>query len=377
MTPKYLFGGEICWREASKERCFLVQRLTSKHALKPFLTNTKTMKALKIIGITLGILIAIVLILGAIAPKKIVVERSTTMDAPIDLVFNTVNDLSTWEAWSPWKEMDPTMKVTMGEQTTGAGASYSWTAEEAGNGEMSITSSTPTSEIKTRVEFDGMGGADGHFDFGNTEEGTKVTWGFESEMPFPMNAMLLFQDMEGMVGKDFDRGLELLKGIVEVKAQEMGNTNFEIEAIDLPERFYVAVRKTVSMDKITETYAENFGKIYKALTDDGIEMAGMPSGLYYTWDEEKQETDMAVGIPTTKKAEVDAFTSITLPAGKGLLINYYGPYEGLEDAHIAMERYLTKNGMNATMPAIEEYVTDPQAESDPNKWLTKVIYHVE
>ncbi len=335
------------------------------------------MKALKIIGITLGILIALVLILGAIAPKKIEASRSTTIDAPVDLVFNTVNDLSSWEDWSPWKEMDPTMKVTMGEQTAGVGASYSWTAEEAGSGNMSITSSTPNEEIQTHVEFDGMGGADGKWDFESTEEGTNVTWGFESEMPFPMNAMLLFQDMEGAIGKDFDRGLELLKGIVEAKAEATGTANLEIEQVDLPERYYVAVRKTVAMDKMQEAYAENLGKVHKALTDNGIEMAGMPSGLYYTWDEEQQESDMAMGIPTKEKVEVDGFTAITLPAGKGLLINYYGPYEKIGDAHMAMDAYMKNNGLTFVAPAIEEYVTDPGTEPDPKKWLTKVVYHLE
>ncbi|GJM32174.1 MAG: hypothetical protein DHS20C18_11750 [Saprospiraceae bacterium] len=334
------------------------------------------MKALKIVGIVLGVLIAILLIMGAIAPKKMMVERSMAMNAPIDLVFNTVNDLSTWESWSPWKEMDATMKVVMGETSTGNGASYTWTAEEAGNGKMTITSSTPTTAIETKVDFEGMGSSDGMFKFEELEKGTNVTWGFEGSVPFPMNAFLLFQDAEGAIGKDFDRGLELLKAYVEAKAEEGANATFDIEQIDLPERFYVGIRATIPMDEITDQYATNFPKIFEALGGYGIEMAGMPSGLYYTWDEAKQETDMITAIPTTKKVEVDAYTTVELPAGKGLLINYYGPYENLGAAHIAMDEYIKENNLTFSPPAIEEYVTDPQSEPDPNKWLTKVVYHL-
>jgi effector-binding domain-containing protein len=29
------------------------------------------------------------------------------------------------------------------------------------------------------------------------------------------------------------------------------------------------------------------------------------------------------------------------------------------------------------MPVVEEYITDPMTEKDPNKWLTKIYYFVE
>jgi hypothetical protein len=40
---------------------------------------------------------------------------------------------------------------------------------------------------------------------------TKVKWGFSGEMKYPMNLMLLFMNMEEMVGKDLATGLQNLK----------------------------------------------------------------------------------------------------------------------------------------------------------------------
>jgi hypothetical protein len=34
-------------------------------------------------------------------------------------------------------------------------------------------------------------------------------------MPYPMNLMLLFMDMDGMLGKDLQQGLDNLKGVLE------------------------------------------------------------------------------------------------------------------------------------------------------------------
>ncbi len=44
---------------------------------------------------------------------------------------------------------------------------------------------------------------------------TKVTWGFKSQMNYPMNVMKLFMNMSEMVGKDFSTGLTNLKAVLE------------------------------------------------------------------------------------------------------------------------------------------------------------------
>jgi len=44
---------------------------------------------------------------------------------------------------------------------------------------------------------------------------TIVKWGFEGGMPYPMNLMLLFVDMDAELGKDLQGGLDNLKAILE------------------------------------------------------------------------------------------------------------------------------------------------------------------
>jgi len=44
---------------------------------------------------------------------------------------------------------------------------------------------------------------------------TKVTWGFDSKMAYPMNIMKLFMDMDKAIGDDFSIGLNNLKTLLE------------------------------------------------------------------------------------------------------------------------------------------------------------------
>jgi hypothetical protein len=44
---------------------------------------------------------------------------------------------------------------------------------------------------------------------------TEVRWGFEGDMPRPMNVLLLVMDFDKEAGKEFEQGLGALKEILE------------------------------------------------------------------------------------------------------------------------------------------------------------------
>jgi effector-binding domain-containing protein/uncharacterized protein YndB with AHSA1/START domain len=330
------------------------------------------MQILKIGLFILAGLIGLVAIGGLIAPREVSLSRSTVIEAPQEEVFNTVNDLKTWESWSPWKEMDPAMKVTMGDPSVGSGAFYSWKGDVSGEGRMEITSSSAPEKLTTHVDFKGQGGADAAWTFKPVDGGTEITWAFHTEFPYPFNAMLLFQDFEGAIEKDYDRGLELLKEQVEAKAAAM--PQFKVQTVELPLRHFVALRQTVDMSEMTAVFGANTPKVYQAVEQAGLAMAGMPCGLYYTWDEAAGTSDCAQAIPLAEAHQLKGFETIEVAENEALLIEYYGGYEGLGAAHMAIEGYCKQHGLEAGVPAIEEYVTDPGSEPDTSKWLTRVYY---
>lgn len=321
------------------------------------------------------------MVLGLIAPKDIHVEQSTSIDATKEQIFPHVQYFEKRNAWYPWMKYDPNMKLeTEGEDGT-IGAISRWEGnDDVGKGEQSITVIEPNERVETDLQFfePFESEATTFIQLEETDKGTKVSWGFDSKMPFPFNALSLFMDMTSGVEKDYANGLSMLKEIVEKEAKMPTKYNgYAIQVIDLPSRHFIALEETVPFDQIAASYARNFSKIAAALSANKIEVAGQPCGMFYKWDEENQKIDMAHAIPVASATELNGFTSITLPAGKVLLIDYYGEYDKSISAHEAIDKYLADRGAKNVPPVIEQYITDPSEEPDPAKWLTKIYYTLE
>jgi hypothetical protein len=334
------------------------------------------MRILKIIGLVLLFLIGLVVILSLIAPNRIVTQQSVVIDAPAAAVFTAVNELEEWPAWSPWNLRDSTMQLEYAETTSGAGAYYTWTSDNSGSGQMTITDTYGVDSLHTLVEFDGQGNTLANFYFepqGNQQ--TKVTWSFDSRFPFPFNAMLLFQDFKSFIDQDYAEGLGNLKAYVESKQADI--QSLEIKRVDFPGVYYLGQRKEIGMDEMEAHFANLMPAIGAAFADGRVAMQGAPTALYYTWDEENRRSDMAIGIPAAPGTTLAGLTALEIPASQALQIDYYGPYEGVGAAHYAMDDYLKANGLTFKAPALERYVTDPATEPDTSQWLTEVIYFVE
>ncbi|MGH1437101.1 MAG: SRPBCC family protein [Lewinella sp.] len=335
------------------------------------------MKVLKTLGLVVLGLLAIVALLGLIAPNQVVISRSTTINAAPATVYQVVSELPSWERWSPWQRRDATIKNEYSETTAGAGAYYTWTSEDSGAGQLTITDAWGPDSLHTLIEFDGQGNTNSNWYFKPADKGTEVTWTFDSKFPFPFNAMLLFQDFEGMISKDYEEGLAFLKE--EVESILPAGPDLTIQEVDFPATHYLVKRATVAMKDMGAHFQEVMPAVGMAFGESGVAMAGTPTGLFYTWDEETQTSDVAIGIPAASGAAIEGLTSIDIPAGRALQINYVGPYEGTGAAHEALDAYMVANGLKFQAPAIEKYMGDPgpDTETDPNKWMTQIVYLLE
>lgn len=177
------------------------------------------MKALKIIGITILAIVAIVLIAAAIIPKQFNYEKSIIIKAPIEVVWENTNSLADMDRWSPWNDYDPNIiKTTTGIDGT-VGASQSWESnnENVGKGSQTIAKLDPPRLIETKLKFyiPYESEATGFVKLQEEGSSTKATWGFNSMMPYPFNLMRLFINFDDAMGKDFGTGLHKLKNICE------------------------------------------------------------------------------------------------------------------------------------------------------------------
>lgn len=184
------------------------------------------MKILKKLLIIIVALIVLVLVVALFTKKDYALERQTTINKPKQEVFSYVRLLKNSIHYNKWSMADPKAKTEFKGTDGTQGFIYAWDSEAgSGKGEEEITgieSGDSTSqarvdyEIRFEKPFEGKAESNITMVPVNANQ-TLVKWGFASEMAYPMNIMLLFFNMEDVMGKDLDESLSNLKNIVEKK----------------------------------------------------------------------------------------------------------------------------------------------------------------
>lgn len=168
----------------------------------------------------LSALFAIFLIVVAMQPSDFKVVRTTTINAPTPIVFEQINNLRNWEAWSPWIKMEPNVKMTYSGPDAGPGATYEWEGEKTGKGRMHIVRTTPPNVVNLKVDFISPFEASNDCVFTLVSADGPVTtleWAMSGKNNFVSKIMALLMDMDKAIGSDFEKGLADIKTISEAK----------------------------------------------------------------------------------------------------------------------------------------------------------------
>ncbi len=139
------------------------------------------------------------------------VERSRTIEAPVGQVYPLVADLTQWTRWSPWEDLDPDLHRAYSGADSGVGAVYAWSGNrKAGAGRMEIIQAQPDELVKIDLRFEKPFKSHSTTTFTFVPEGerTRVTWRMNGSRPALIRVTQKFFDMDKLMGKDFERGLD-------------------------------------------------------------------------------------------------------------------------------------------------------------------------
>ncbi len=178
---------------------------------------------MKKVAIGLAIALVALLVFVATRPDTYRVERSQEVAAPVDVVFAHVDSYRAWPAWSPWEKQDPAMEKTYEGPERGVGAMYSWQSDKVGAGKMTTLESEAGKHVAIELKFISPFENTARADFAFEPVGanaTKVTWSMNGKNDFMGKFFGLFMDMDSMIGKDFEAGLNGLKRAAEADAQK-------------------------------------------------------------------------------------------------------------------------------------------------------------
>ncbi len=174
----------------------------------------------KYLALTLGGVIVLALIVALFAKKEYTVERTISINLPKQDVFDYVKYLKNQDTYSVWSKIDPQMKKDFRgtDATVGFVSAWDSPVKKAGKGEQEIVKITNGERIDYVLRFyEPMKSTDNAYLQLNSkgESATDVTWGFFGKIKYPVNLMLLFMNMDSMLGKDLEGGLQNLKAELE------------------------------------------------------------------------------------------------------------------------------------------------------------------
>jgi hypothetical protein len=178
------------------------------------------MKILKWIIIVLASILILWMVVAFFVSGDCKYEKSMTINAPVEKVWENTNTLKAMDQWSPWNDLDPNMKKDWTGTAGQPGEKVCWKSakKEAGEGCQEVKKvDAANKRIDTEIVFltPYKSEAKAYVTVVPEGNGSKATWGFTSTIPYPFTIMKLFMNMEGAIGKDYQKGLSRLKDLSE------------------------------------------------------------------------------------------------------------------------------------------------------------------
>lgn len=304
------------------------------------------------------------------------INRSITIAAPLEKVRPHIADFHQWKDWSPWSIIDPDHTSTIDGEAGKEGARMHWDGEIIGSGQMTIQK-VQGNTIDYHLEFFKPFKSQSKTSFILEEQGkneTKVSWTMDASLPFFMFFMI--KTMKAWIEMDYDRGLKMLKEIVEKGKINAKTTNEGM--VDFDGFSYVGIEQTSTM----ETMPEDMGAAFQKLMD-GLEKAGAKAEKWiavYKKMDMKKKTFTYIAAASNEglqgKEMPEGFISGEIPSQKMFRIRHKGSYKFLGNAWSMGMMYLQSKKIKQNGHPFEFYVNNPQ-ETKEEDLLTDIYYPVK
>ncbi len=330
------------------------------------------MLALKRIGLVLAVGFVLFLVVGFLLPRQVHVERSVAIDAPPTTVFALLGGFRMFHRWSPWHGLDPNLRYTYSGPDFGAGATIEWAGDPktVGSGRQEIVEARSPDRILFALYFGPDGRATGEYTLSAEGDDTRVTWGFDTDLGVNPLGRYFGLMMDGMVGKDFEKGLASLKILAEgLPKHDFASLAVERVEVEPATVAYVTARSGKDEQEIARTIGGAYGQVMQFMSQHAVKQAGPPITINRERSDAGYEFDAAIPIDRVPDEEIPADSPVQVKqtyAGTTLKVVHRGPYRNMQDTYLGLEAWMAAHGFEAGGPPWDEYVTDPgnTAEAD-------------
>jgi|SRR5437867_1508665 len=323
------------------------------------------MRVLKKLLLSLIILVVLLAGIGLLLPRRVHVEQSANIEATPATVFALVNDFAMFNRWSPWHAMDPQAEYTLEGPPRGVGARMIWKGDPktVGSGSQEIVESRPNETVKTHLDFGEQGAATALFTLTPDGGGTKVVWGFETDLGMNPVSRYFGLMFDKMIEKDYEKGLQGLKKLAESFPQ-IDFSDLQVEEVQVTPMTVAYVAASCSKDhqEIAKTIGASYAQVGKFMASHKLKQASAPITIDTRWDDSGYGFDAAIPVDRAPAAPIPADSPVKVKqtySGKALKAVHTGPYVNLETTFRKLRAYAATHGYEAAAPPWDEYVSDP------------------
>ena len=328
------------------------------------------MKILKPILIGLVALIVLLALIGLFLPSAAHVERSVSIAAPPAAVYDIVDDLRRFNEWSPWFEKDPKARYSFSGPERGVGSRLEWSSDHSsvGTGSQEIVESVPDQRVRTHLDFGSQGSGESVLTIAPEAAGTKLTWGFDTDLGNNILRRYFGLAMDSIVGAEYEHGLGKLKALAEstpvtAESGEMLKiTEVDAKAIDIA---YVDGVTSLDPAAISKALGAAYSQIGQFMQSHALRQNGAPLAINRFYDESGWGFQAAIPVEGVNDATGAAAPGPGVVrigrtyAGRALKGIHVGDHSTLPDAYRALEDYMVTKGLDSNGPSWEQYISDP------------------
>lgn len=148
--------------------------------------------------------------------------------------------------------------------------------------------------------------------------------------------------------------------------------NYEIKIRDIEPVRVAAMRYK---GPVTEA-AKYFPNVFKAIKGKSN---GAPFLCYHTVDHKTGIGEIELCVPTAETPNGNGVQLKELPSAKAVCLTHIGPYDALQKAYEAIERYIQENNLSILPPWREVYIKGPGMliKGNPNKYITEILFQIK
>ncbi|MCB0421779.1 MAG: SRPBCC family protein [Bdellovibrionales bacterium] len=293
-----------------------------------------------------------------------VVEKSIQIDGSKDQIFKLLTNFDNWRKWSPWLCLEPECEVTVENPPHLTGHKQTWSGHRIGSGSLEIRAIDHADTFDCDLYFlkPWKSYSDVRFTCSSGSKGS-VTVNWHMKGSLPIFVFFLKKMMQVYVGKDFERGLLMLKELCET-GQVPTQSHLKGEA-DQDPLWYIGRNRTCKIEELGQNMQKDFEALQKSLDSNEIPQPNKYLSLYRKFDFASGICDYtaAYGYTHSLNNKTANYETGSLPGHKSLVVDHIGPYRYLSNAWstvMSAQRALKKK-VRKDLPMYEVYNNRPDS----------------